>query len=529
MSLLDRSGAGDTSIRMQFDLFDHSPFIDKFLEGVGKTYEQAVLEMTTLPFWLTFRGGVTDRMPGTDSLWMPMSAMHSGRSVKELSEMGKHVTSATERWHCAECIAEDISEGRLPYWRREHQLLTSFFCVKHEAPLRSSCPQCGAMTGASSHWGWGMLTSICACGADRRIEPNESVVIPELYRRLHKLGSDTLHAKIPQISWRDMQNMAVTVVRHHNPAWYSSHMQVLRDAFEGIAVRTSIFKLRPEGAFRQVHIATDTGASALRSPMLLALLDLTLDGAFERFAGILKKREQLLSKRSGTEDAEILAAREEFVLRREKALSGYFQMRSYWYLRIWDPDWLQSYFGKELTPIPTIEQDRRTVRRRIRENDPSFGPFSVVMYRLMVRDTELYHEMRACLKREPIPMQRHKNFAVIQAERESRLAMALDRVWNDEGMPQLITYQELGRLVGLSGGQAMRVILQSPKLSKIFSEHKDTFLERKIRWLVADEYEKRKALGKKVTAKAIGKRSGVRDKSRIVALLHHLIAALPGH
>lgn len=97
--------------------------------AIGDPFEIAT-NHTILPYFLIFRNGDT---------WQKSIELMSGPSVEHLRLMlgiqPAHAYQTTQLKYCPLCLDEDRQTLGYGYWHRIHQLPTSHFCLKHQAPL----------------------------------------------------------------------------------------------------------------------------------------------------------------------------------------------------------------------------------------------------------------------------------------------------------------------------------------------------------------------------------------------------------
>ncbi|SFI37427.1 TniQ protein [Collimonas sp. OK307] len=529
LNLTHRSGMGYVFYQIQFDLLNFNPRIEMLFDGLGVSYEEAIKKHSTLKFWSVFRGASQGVVPGTTDLRMPATSIAQDTPMRSLRGLGRLTSSHEERWHCSSCIAEDIDERRQPYWRTHHQLVTSFYCFKHSIALRSSCASCGASTRSMRRNGWGMLTRICECGTDRRIEVHGKQEIPEIYERLGRIGEEALAIESVDLSWGELQQAMLALARRHDPLCSKRYMPVLREAFSALSSETGAFVMRPPGALRELVHRSDGAGAAVRIPMMFAILGLSIEEAISRYRAMKSTSDKPIRRETKSVTSEIATARAYFQQRMLQGIESPASMRSYCYLRIWDLDWLQAKLGRKLKPLPSLAEDRHEIETRLKADDPTLVLRCAVMRRMMARDMDTYEKVRAILAPRTIQKKRSGMAQKVLRQRQDRLGEALKVLLaQNDSKPRHISYNQLGRVVGLSGTQAMLAILNSPALSEQVAEARRTLKERQLRWIIWDEHKKRK--GRPVRISAVMARLPYRGWSKeLVELFRSYVTSLPAH
>jgi hypothetical protein len=491
-SLLERSGYGN---KLQISLFDFFEFDDRaavLLDGVGVTYEHAMRTLSTLKFWSHLRGTSHCIVPGTTSIAMPSRKMNSDVPVVSLGEIRKHgYSSIDQHWYCSVCIAQDIEEGKRPYWRRLHQLPTTFYCGTHHVALENTCFACGASARPHDKKGWGTLSVRCDCGADRRNIDLVKVDIPPFFQRLARIGSDALSMKSAGWSAYDVHCAALDLVRKKYGKRGRGYYSVAFEALGASKINRHIAYLKPPFATKSFNLSKVGGKSVLLAPSIFAEMGIELREAMADY---------LLTKSSNKDnrihfnagnylELGITGARQSFTEKMQRA-ETYIGIFSYWYLRLYDAEWLERYLGRKMTSFPTIEKDRDEAHRRIESGMLPATFASPLMFRLCMRDKLLYNRIKQLSLLECSGKMRAKTS--VAELRFAGLFEALQFILAEEIEPKRITYGMLGHRVNLNAIQAMESVLAFPELKAALDKANRDKTKRQWRWAVRLEYEKAK-------------------------------------
>jgi hypothetical protein len=130
-----------------FNCFDIPPYcveLESFLNILGTTYERVLLELTTLPYWLTFDSESLSqkKIPGALKISGLVSA--NGKYVHQVTAkvMLTGRSSDVRVKFCPHCLEHDREIYGEPYWHRSHQLPFAKFCTDHYCQLLTQCPVC---------------------------------------------------------------------------------------------------------------------------------------------------------------------------------------------------------------------------------------------------------------------------------------------------------------------------------------------------------------------------------------------------
>lgn len=487
-SLLEYAGYGHKLQASLFDLVDFDDRLARFLAGVGVSYDYAMRNMSTLKFWSHLRGTKDWSVPGTDGIVMPARKMTSNVPVGKLFRLGVHVGSAVDkhRWHCPACVEQDVSEGKTPYWRRLHQLPTSFYCVAHHVALQDACYSCGASTRPHHKKGWGLLSVMCECGADRRSLSSEKVDVSPFFQRLAKIGADAIRLESAPWCARDVHDAAVNLAIRKNGKRVRSYYTTALEALGATKLNYREGRLCPPLAKKEFYISSIGASAVLLAPSVFAEMNISLSDAMENYLNA-----NLADNRRGHFNASNHAtlgrkgARSHFMNLMSKGERIYGRF-SFWYLRLHDREWLESYVGRKLPACPTIEKDRRAANEKI-ETGLLPAPDSPLMTRLCLRDRSLYDKIIQLSRNKAEKKERRKRN--LTPDRIIVLTRALKAILADENEPKRITYGMLGKRVKLTAAQVMLAVQASPVLKAAVDDANSKKRNRQWRWAIRMEYE----------------------------------------
>lgn len=488
--LMEAAGYGTKLQSPLFDLVSHDERLDYLLEACGTTYEHALKTRTTVLFWCSLSGSAQVTVPGASSLPMPTQR---GKVLKKLSGLGvsRSHGAALARWHCSDCLAEDLERGHQPYWRRSHQLPTVHYCTQHWLPLQSDCQFCGASTRSGTKNSLGVLERNCICGADRRTRQVMSIEVPQAIKELCILSSQTL--TLESITWnhgsiRDVWRSKLVQAQIPRRASMISiltakYPQSIQNAY-GIAVPT------PGTNRHLVFHAASSRPTASATAALLVAAGLSLKEAVDSLRNSKpstnknRHANSLGVVRTGNQ---ISDARSLFLLKVAKTSRLPSQLGSvYWILRLHDPDWLAATAGDRYrvhSPIPSIEDDRRVLRQNLGSSlKPTSGlgtgPATV---RARIRDSEWWSSFKAERKetRTRIHIERIDSAAKM---RRRAIAEAIEKLLASLDRPVRITYGLLGQHTGMTPGQVMLQVTKDPELFSALARANSTKIQRQLDW-----------------------------------------------
>jgi hypothetical protein len=353
-----------------FDMPDHSSALVRLLTLIGmQSYEQALLELTTLSYWLSFDAIHPERgtLPGTDSL--PLIGTGKG-VVKNISGIARRYRAWVGLKFCPLCLHDNFLAFGEPYWHRLHQLPNVTLCLTHQVRLLSACPECGHPARASEAGVSLPPRMRCVCGSSLHREgigPSDGVT--EAMQRLACISRDALESQSPCSDRAKVRDLLASRIRSRDMR------QTIERAFSNFSISEA--EIPPlsstsSTAATWLWIRCRPHFSWLRAPDCCALLAaMKMD-----FASVVQFGDDMGNKEVDRRDRgrprktlTVAAARDE-LLRHIQIAPGKPASKnnaaSYWLLRLRDPDWLCRHFPQtRIDALPSIESDRKSIRRSI--------------------------------------------------------------------------------------------------------------------------------------------------------------------
>lgn len=488
--LMEAAGYGTKLQAPLFDLVTSDRRLDYLLAACGTTYEHVLQTRTTALFWSSLAGSDKVEVPGAPGFPMPIN---NGKVIQDISRLGlKRAMGETRQgWHCPACLAEDIDQGRQPYWRRSHHLPNVHYCTNHWLPLLSDCRVCGASTLPMSKNALGVLQIHCICGADRRIKDVSRTEIPNFVKEVCVFSTQTL--ALDSIHW-NFQDIRGTLRRKlsQNQALSQASMVSILAATYPLARRSRYgVSIPTPSTDRQLTLNPGTGR-APAAPVMAALLvaaglslEATLsgigDGANKSSSKVISKEFDILQARDKIEVARSLFLKKLSTHRRSPIYLG----RVFLFLRFYDLAWLVSVAGDRFrvdTPIPTIEQDRLTLQHLGDSFKPTTrrGTESAAM-RASVRDREWWDSFKEARKQNRF-FRRRNNLDDLAISRRASISEAIAKLVDSRERPVRISYGLLGKHTGLTSVQVMLLVTKDAELFSSITDANASKKQRQLIW-----------------------------------------------
>jgi hypothetical protein len=152
--------------------------IYQLLRALGISYEKAMIELTTLPYWLAFdsfslKSGMLPGTKHTPRLRSPRGGATLGLSRRGIASSNGQSVSFR---YCPKCLGRDHTTNGEPYWHRAHQLPNVFFCHYHNCALGTACPECGLGVSPKLKRLISLPPLRCQCGFDLRRVPHQGSI-----------------------------------------------------------------------------------------------------------------------------------------------------------------------------------------------------------------------------------------------------------------------------------------------------------------------------------------------------------------
>lgn len=487
--LLEAVGYEGRFLRPAFDLAPHSAKLDALLAVLGTTYESVLWRLTTLPYWLVFEAGTRAEgvLPGTVAT--PTLAPN-GRLTTTLRLMGfaRCAGEALRPRYCPQCLAQDVDTVGEPFWHRDHQLPTTFFCPRHGDPLHVACERCGYAATSDPRCLVSLPSLRCRCGHDLRCV-RYRLRAPEMHLALARLSAQAVAT--PNLRWDRHQVGAYfrSMATGHPGRYYK---RLLERTFGVVHVpRARSYLPIPEvGAGLPTHLRLSSRferAGARDYCVLLTAMGVSWDQAVERFqrcdgvSTVGQGQKMPSAPTSGSRRQELLQWAETHP---STPIASY---KHYWYFRLNDAEWLEALFRVRLKPIPSIAEDRESLRTIACDADSPAAMRRIQLSyvaagrRAQHRDAQWLLEQRAKLSQEGA-----RNgidaWARVQGERVVAMEQALATWLRTEERPQWISPATLGGIAGLSYAQAGAVVRAHRPLREAIDEANRDGLRRRALW-----------------------------------------------
>jgi hypothetical protein len=514
-AFLEHVGYGRRLQNMLFDVTDYNEKLSLMLALLGTTYERALLELSTLPYWLTFSASDSNsRLSGTTTI--PAVEMTAGGKgeISSIKNLGSQRTlgKSFEPRYCPKCIPQDFEEVGQSYWHRAHQLPNVLFCHKHYCKLQVECPACGIKLGLQSKNILPLPTPKCQCGFSfERLNNSQIPSAQEL--RLINISVRALDQRPP--SWQ--RNDVLSYLRVQLARGVSSPLgQYQRVLSEAFPARTKNLRADSDADREQVELRFRpylSNASAPECCGLLAALDIDFDIAIAGFRALAMEIVHRVSRPKMQADTITVKNSRAEICRFHKLYPkrpiSYFR-RHYWYLRLYDSIWLQEQFFKiDNAPIPTIAEDRTQLEKilssvnPLRPNTRLVARLSPAGLRATIRDGEWFSEQQTNSKCRMASEKIDANISIL-SKRANAMRIALEKILSSEERPIRVHASILGALVGLSISQAESVVRSSPVLREAIAVANADKIRRQILWAARQLTLSKGRLSKKQLGRVAG-------------------------
>ena len=370
--------------------------------------------------------------------------------------------------------------------------------MDHHIALENTCFACGASARPHNKKGWGTLSIKCDCGADMRNVDLVTVNISPFFQRLAKIGADALSMESASWSARDVHHAALNLVKSKYAKQGRSYYRPAFLALGASIISGTTAHLKPPFAKKSLFINSISGNSVIVAASIFAEMDIELRKVMDdyKLIKLTNNDNYTLFTPVTYSKLGIKEARQSFTESMQRAES-YSNVFSYWYLRLYDAEWLKQYLGRKIRVPPTIEKDRDLALLRIKSGALHAIARSPLMYRLCMRDKLLYERIRqllmvsGCGRMPAKPRVKELRFAA--------LSNALQSILAEEDEPKRITYGMLAKRVNLSFNQASSAILAFPRLKATLDKANRDKTRRQWDWAIRMEYDIAKGEVPKIT------------------------------
>jgi hypothetical protein len=516
-------------------MVDYDEDFGRLLTALGTSYEQAILTLTTLPYWLAFDADDSKNgmLPGTKQT--PRLTGSKRNAPLRLSQRGIALSAGETLSvrYCPQCLGCDLESNGEPFWHRAHQLPNVFMCHRHSCSLGSACPECGLEVCPTGK----MLISLpplrCHCGFDLRRGPDQSAV-STTYSSLIRVSVEALGSGLPQWDNSKVRRYLRTALSAQNGTFSGSYKSALSSAF-GVTGRLKgrLFGSIPglNGNYANLRLQGEySKAAAPECCALLAALDVDFDTATRSFVetnmdiGPAKR-----IKPASRESLTVKAVRREI---RNKAATNpnYYpcsDLIPYWYLRIYDTEWLWEQFPfLTQKPFQSVSEDRTSITEILRSS--SLQPSerhrkmskSIPGLRARLRDQEWLREQLDAAARERISNEQDHSER-LRDIRAVSIEEAVKKLARDEGRrPRRIVPAMLTGITCLSHIQIAFIIRSTPHLKKAIATVNAERYRRILLWAARQLHTE----GHPLVPTSICMRADVRGTKKAILLSKAIIA-----
>ena len=491
-TLLENTGFGRRITRFLFDIVDYDEQLEALLTHLGTTFPQVLMELSTLPYWLTF-SATENRTLLTGTTNIPALRRSAGvgeyASAKLLGIQCSSGKTIAPRY-CPQCISQDATCIGQSYWHRAHQLPNVFFCHKHHCELHVKCPDCGARPSGSDSFAPPLLTSRCKCGC--RLDQNRGSRNPShMELRLVEISAQALNQNVPDWSRTDVFNFISKQLAQVTSNKRGRFQGVLSKAFskENMQWRSHNYDTDDECRIR--FRKYPSASSAPECCGLLAALDIGVQAAIVGFREAKAQDENLGRQpaiRTGTmtiEKSRVAMIRASQLYPSRPVLAA---RRHFWYLMLNDREWLREHFpGSGKAGIPTIREDRRAFLMKLEQTGIPFGKAnfsarqSAAGFRASFRDKNWFDQQNERGRIKSANVRTNVSVSVLM-DRALSMENALEEILSSEDRPTRIYASTLCPLVGLTPIQARNTINSVSDLAEAITKANEGMRRRRMMW-----------------------------------------------
>lgn len=481
---LRKIGFTNPSHQIPFDITSFSDRVSTLCEVLETSYEDLLLNHTTLPYRLTFSAADIREgyLPGTQSL--PKLACNRRNPTSVLHRINHIKTNDRIIQYCPKCLLTDYQKHGEPYWHRENQLPNIKHCHLHQVALRRTCPICQHAV-LLQHGLLELPRLRCICG--HNLTQDAEDILP----------SDGQTA-LTIISIKALNNRTFIHPLHQVNAF-------LRHTIQLIDYERSL-----ESAFGEFQIENGSYICHSYDKKLITEIPIkynphrpndfcaVLSAAKIDFESFLTSIDEFVKHNSctprllSTSIVSIAEARQLYIkhtvtqCRQPNLLRRY---RWYWLLRIADQEWLQSHHPKSLhqgiCKLPSIEVDREEIKHALHVKGNTNNTWYKLVcssryHRATIRDGEWLASIRSQSLYEGQGKKQALSDLIL--ERASLLWESLRLLSLEFGCPRVIRIRDLAEMANVTTDQAERTMYQHPELHAAFKLANRNINERKLRW-----------------------------------------------
>lgn len=469
----------------------YDPRLDKLLRLLGMSFRTALLEHTELPYVMAFEDVEHPGLAEVPALHAP--PRHRGKGVKEFLRDAPR--------YCPECLGDAFDTGE-PFWRISHQLPNVAFCSVHETQLLTNCSWCGLAISENVNHLIRPFPLICQCGQHLSSRKVLSLKEPELHRRIRLLSIE-----------------AMNQVHGH---WSNGQVRAyLREAiYITGAPNYLMFLERPEEDYQSTKIGhylklthEETGLSlfARLSPASARSADLCASMAMLRrtFAGSAKdltaavprlKRKRALDRNRRTMEQRLAHYVERW--RSKRGIPPH-SCAVYWFFRLEDPSHLSTFPDVRILPIPSVDEDRRSLEAKLEEGPQTMRHFLKCFHgatplhmRITLRDSAWVAGVRKRFAEPQEPRRRapaYKLFSELAASRRKLILDAIETLIK-QVPPSRLRIASIARQAQLPPVNVGTLIANDPTLSNLVDSWNRSYPDRVCRFAIAQLHDEGRRL-----------------------------------
>ncbi len=496
-SLLEATDNGAHLGNPMLHMPSYSHGLESLLNALGTSYMPAMMRMTTLPYWLTFQATMKMDEPLKNAcspaqLVRIQSGKHRTRGIHRVGTQRFSKATLHARL-CPKCLDLDCQLYGEPYWHRSHQLPNVFSCSSHGCPLLSTCPSCKHTIVPSNSQLLGLPKLRCHCGYRLTQPPPDHTSTPTAYVKLIKMSVDALNNGYPQWGQTQTHDYFQQKIIEKRGDMYGSYSKLLCATFNtsrNALGEALTLRLHPESVVR-FHPYFSTASTPDYCALAVALgLDLEqISKELPTSIVQLEYNNEWPSKKTCGKLTIDIARQEMLRFAKAKACPVSSHRVIYWFLKLFDDQWLSEHFRVLPIPIPSIIEDRermaqllakasglrRDIRRRL--------IISLAGIRASFRDQDwLENNIHEFDKQKKACRQTQTN--ELLDFRSSQLKQALQQLLENECWPIRVTRGLLGQMVGLSSVQTQDAARNDPELQAAINVANQTKPKRQIIWAV---------------------------------------------
>lgn len=506
--LLEASGFGRRIEKPLFDMPDYDSRVHNLLDHLGSSYEDALLNLTTYPYWASFESSNTEITKGGTKV---KALVSKGKVISQLRRVGQqfYLSMSMKPYFCPLCLISDSSNMGEPFWHRSHQLPSVYYCPTHHIPLQNKCTACGISNISGGKRLMPLPSLICSCGYDYRRMTKSSFTSNEIYKSLTKVSIDALENKEQNWSADNVKAYFSNLILEKLGPKQGAIFSKIKHDFNVKEISASGYLIDPLGYSGQAPYRRSP--TTFRAPdfcIILASMDIDFRDAAKGFKSTPQQKKSLSTQKTvvGIPESVEVALTELLKRRTQNPKSPLARHKMlYWYLRIKSVDSLKILNPNiHLRPIPTIENDRLLIENLLSKQSKSQYNNTVAIVRATIRDSAwlIDQNLRKSIESKAYKdgEQQQKNDLI-----HKKLKQKLQEILANEDRPERITLIRLGAHVGFSASQIIEFVRKYPDLSQDVKNINEDKERRQLIW-ASNELKKEGII---LTAKKIHRKAGL--------------------